>query len=174
MLWSDLVAKWRQNCFLGTFGKSIETPNLSFLKGLKYLLIFWTNYNKQEQNWKTSDKMPWNSWTVCCELILHHIILNWVLSLWYFRHTENDVYYRLLGFYGKILQQIETLYQCPNFSFHQMPRISPTVCYSFFFFIVEFVNTIACYSCINYIGNNWCCLRKFCEIQAYWFFMSFS
>ena len=70
--------KWRQNCSTSAF--LLVSPWLWHLKGLT---ITSTNYNKQDQNRKTSDKG--NSWTVYSEFC---IIANRAIGLWYFWHTE--------------------------------------------------------------------------------------
>ena len=132
-----------------------------FLKGLRYLLILWTNYNKQ-QNWKTSGKKNENSWTVYCECVIHYYILNCALDFCYFRqngNTDNDTDWSLSCFYWKILQQIETLCQCPKCNFHQKWECL----HHFFiltFFIVVFANTNVCLFCIIYVGLSWIFLSK--------------
>ena len=43
----------------------------------------------------------------------------YIVNLFYTILSENDIHWRLLWFYWKILQQIEALSQCPKCNFHQ-------------------------------------------------------
>ena len=70
--WGTDKPKWRQNCSIGAFRQSIEPPYLWLLKGLRYLLTLWADYNKQFQNWKTFGKVNLNSWPTYCDQILWH------------------------------------------------------------------------------------------------------
>ena len=79
--------KWKQNCSIGAFRQSIEPPYLWLLKGLRYLLTLWANYNKQQQNRKTFDKVNFNSWTTYCDLIMWHRQAQVKIKLLY-RHLQ--------------------------------------------------------------------------------------
>ena len=83
-------------------------------------------------------------------LVLYHILSHCTLNYWCSWHTENDICW---GFRWKILQKIETLYQCLKCIFHKMQEHLHDVDMLFSFFVFA---SYWCFFCNICIGNVVC------------------